>query len=34
MAEAVEPGEDDDAEKVAEVEGFSGGVETAVNFER
>ena len=34
MAEAVEPGEDDDSEEVSEVEGFSGGVETAVNFER
>ena len=33
VAEAVEPGEDDEAEEVAEVERLSGGVETAVNFE-
>ena len=29
----VEPGEDDEAEEVVEVERLSGGVETAINFE-
>nr|POF26593.1 hypothetical protein CFP56_70298 [Quercus suber] len=33
VAEAVDPGEDDEAEEVAKVERLSGGVETAVNFE-
>ena len=29
----MEPGEDDEAKEVAEVERLSGGVETTVNFE-
>ena len=33
VAEAMDPGEDDEAEEVVEVERLSGGVEIAVNFE-
>ena len=29
----MEPGEDDEAEEVVEVERLSGGVEIAINFE-
>ena len=33
VAEAVDPGEDDEAEEVVEVERLSGGVEITINFE-
>ena len=33
VAAAAEPGEDDEAEEVAEVEGLRGGVEAAVDLE-
>lgn len=34
VAGAAEPGEDDEAEEVTEVERLRGGVEAAVNLER